>query len=50
METPCTHCGGRKTFLTIAQHPRGAGHKVPCSRCGGEGVEKAAPKSIKPAS
>lgn len=33
----CPHCKGRKTFKTKAQHPKGAGHDVPCSRCKGRG-------------
>lgn len=33
----CDPCKGRGTFLSLPQHPRGAGHKVPCSSCGGKG-------------
>ena len=34
---PCPHCKGAKTFKTLPQHPRGAGHDVPCSKCHGKG-------------
>jgi len=37
IKSKCPHCKGKKSFKTRRQHPRGAGHTVPCSKCGGLG-------------
>lgn len=36
---PCSSCKGRKTHVSKSDHPKGAGHPVPCTHCRASGVE-----------